>query len=217
MLLFWFMAYRSPLEIRVGLVTNPDTPPFSNRHHPVSCIARCGVARKQDRAAQPQTHSRATTTPRVRRAIQLSEEKNIALAKRYGVFRNGRPAESTSDARMGPTNPRASILTQDDEAIILAYRWRTRLPLDDCLDQLRRLMPKLSRSALYRCLRCRGLGRIGSTASSPPLNSPIGERRSVRRSSISLTSGHLALTGSRDRRPSPAGHLGRVIEQFYIQ
>ena len=32
---------------------------------------------------------------------------------------------------MGPKNPRASILTQDDEAIILAYRWRTRLPLDD--------------------------------------------------------------------------------------
>src|SRR5271166_6621154 len=68
-------------------------------------------------------------------------------------------------------NPRASILTQDDEAIILAYRWRTRLPLDDCLDRLRRLMPKLSRSALYRCLRRRGLGRIGSTASSPPLTS----------------------------------------------
>jgi len=33
-------GYRSPLEIRVGLVANPDTPPFSNRHHPVSCIAR---------------------------------------------------------------------------------------------------------------------------------------------------------------------------------
>ena len=142
------------------------------------------MARKQDRAAQPQTHSRATTTPRVRRAIQLSEEKNIALAKRYGVSRKTiakwKAREFTSDARMGPTNPRASILTQDDEAIILAYRWRTRLPLDDCLDRLRRLMPKLSRSALYRCLRRRGLGRIGSTASSPPLNSPIGERRSTK-------------------------------------
>src|SRR5271166_7028585 len=98
-------------------------------------------------------------TPRVRRAIQLSEEKNIALAKRYGVRRKTiakwKARESTSDARMGPTNPRASILTQDDEAIILAYRWRTRLPLDDCLDRLRRLMPKLSRSLLYRCLRRR--------------------------------------------------------------
>jgi hypothetical protein len=37
-LLFSFMAYRSHSEIRVGLVTNPDTPPFSNHHHPVSRI-----------------------------------------------------------------------------------------------------------------------------------------------------------------------------------
>ena len=27
------------MEIRVGFVTNPDTPPFSNRHHPGSRIA----------------------------------------------------------------------------------------------------------------------------------------------------------------------------------
>jgi hypothetical protein len=44
MLLFSFMAYRSPLKIRVGLVANPDTPPFSNRHHPVSGIARLEFA-----------------------------------------------------------------------------------------------------------------------------------------------------------------------------
>jgi hypothetical protein len=44
MLLFSFMAYRSPLEIRVGLVANPDTPPFSNRHHPVSGIAHSFTA-----------------------------------------------------------------------------------------------------------------------------------------------------------------------------
>jgi hypothetical protein len=40
MLLISFMAYRSPLEIRDGLVTIPDTPLFSDRHHPVSRIAR---------------------------------------------------------------------------------------------------------------------------------------------------------------------------------
>src|SRR5208282_2323102 len=40
-----------------------------------------------------------------RRAIQLSEEKNIALAKRYGVSRKTiakwKARESTSDERMG--------------------------------------------------------------------------------------------------------------------
>jgi transitional endoplasmic reticulum ATPase len=39
MLLISFMAYRSPLEIRDGLVTIPDTPLFSDRHHPVFRIA----------------------------------------------------------------------------------------------------------------------------------------------------------------------------------
>jgi hypothetical protein len=64
---------------------------------------------------------------------------------------------------MGPKNPRSSLLTLPDEAIILAYRWRTRLALDDAHLRLKRLMPNLSRSTLYRCLKRRGLSRIGST------------------------------------------------------
>ncbi len=133
------------------------------------------VARKPGRAAQRRTHSCATTTPRVRRAIQASEEKNTVLAERYGVNRKTiakwKARESSSDERMGPKNPSSSVLTQHEEVIILAYRWRTRLPLNDCHDRLRRLMPKLSRSALYRCLKRRGLSRIGSTAPCPPVTS----------------------------------------------
>ena len=104
-----------------------------------------------------------------------AEEKNIVLAERYGVNRKTiakwKAREFTSDERMGPKNPCPSVLTRDDEAIILAYRWRTRLSLNDCHDRLRGLMPKLSRSALYRCLKRRGLSRIGSTAPSPSLTS----------------------------------------------
>jgi hypothetical protein len=55
--------------------------------------------------------------------------------------------------------------------IILAYRWRTRLSLDDSLVRLRRLMPQLRRSALYRCLERNGLSKIGRTNVSPPLTS----------------------------------------------
>ena len=74
------------------------------------------------RENKTERHNRKHTPARRRRrrAIQLSEEKNIALAKRYGVSRKTiakwKAREFTSDARMGPTNPRASILTQDDEA-----------------------------------------------------------------------------------------------------
>ncbi len=144
------------------------------------------VARKRGRAARRRTHSCATTTPRVRRAIQASKEKNNVLAKRYGVSRKtiakwkGREStsdermgpknpSSNSDERMGPKNPSSNILTDDDEAIVLAYRWRTRLSLNDSHERLRRLMPKLSRSALYRCLKRRGLSRIGPTTASPAL------------------------------------------------
>jgi hypothetical protein len=131
------------------------------------------VARKPSRVARSTTHSCATTTPRVRRAIQASEETNIVLAKRHGVNRKTiakwKAREFISDERMGPKNPRSSLLTPLDEAVILAYRWHTRLALDDAHFRLKRLMPKLSRSTLYRCLKRYGLSRIGSTKTCPPL------------------------------------------------
>jgi hypothetical protein len=109
----------------------------------------------------------------IRRAIQASEETNIVLAERHGVNRKTiakwKARESTSDERMGPKNPRSTLLTLEDEVIILAYRWRTRLALDDAHLRLKRLMPNLSRSTLYRCLKRRGLSRIGPTATCPPL------------------------------------------------
>jgi hypothetical protein len=131
------------------------------------------VARKPRRTARRRTHSRATTTPEVRRAIQASEETNVALAKRHGVNRKTvakwKARDFTSDERMGPKNPRSSRLTLKDEAIILAYRSRTRLALDDAHLRLKRLMPNLSRSTLYRCLKRRGLSRVGSTTTCSPL------------------------------------------------
>ena len=84
---------------------------------------------------------------------------------------NGRPASLRPTSEWARKIPRSSVLTQDDEAIILAYRWRTRLSLNDCLDRLRRLMPKLSRSTLHRCLRRHGFSRIGKTAKCPPVTS----------------------------------------------
>ena len=131
------------------------------------------MTRKPRPATRTRTHSCATTTPRVRRAIQESEEKNIVLAKRYHANRKTiakwKAREFTSDERMGPKNPRPTLLSQEDDAIILAYRWRTRLALNDCHLRLRRLMPKLSRSTLHRCLKRHGLGRIGPTATCPLL------------------------------------------------
>jgi hypothetical protein len=131
------------------------------------------VGRERGRELARRPHGSATTTPSVREAIQASSEKNTVLATRYGVNRKtvakwkGRPF--SSDLQTRPKNPRS--LTLNDEVIILAYRWRTRLSLDDSLVRLRRLMPQLSRSALYRCLERYGLSKIGRTNVSPPLTS----------------------------------------------
>jgi hypothetical protein len=73
-----------------------------------------------------------------------------------------RPANASEKSRS---------LTLNDEVIILAYRWRTRLSLDESHVRLRRLMPQLSRSALYRCLERYGLSKICRTNVSPPLTS----------------------------------------------
>ena len=87
-----------------------------------------GREREQGQELASRTHGSATTTPSVREAIQASKEKNTVLAKRYGVDRKTiakwKARKFSSDMRMGPKIPR-SKLTLDDEAIILAYRWRT--------------------------------------------------------------------------------------------
>jgi transposase len=170
-----------------------------------ACQADLGkkrVRRERDRAPPGRTHGSATTTPRVREAIQESDEKNTVLAKRHNVSRNTiakwKARESTSDERMGQKNPRPKVLTLKDEAIILAYRWRTRLSLDDCLERLRRLMPQLSRSALHRCLERHGLGKIGRTNAPPPLTDDGPYRFEITANEVSI----------------PDGIFGVVVEVF---
>ena len=109
-------------------------------------------------------HGSATTTEAVRRAIQLREESVRALARRYGVsptmVQKWRKRATTADARMGPKEPRSTVLTVDEEAIIVAFRRHTLLPLDDCLYGLQPTIPHLTRSSLHRCLERHSISRL---------------------------------------------------------
>jgi transposase-like protein len=82
-------------------------------------------------------HGSASTTQAVRRAIQHSQESIRALARRHGInpktVAKWRRRTSTSDAPMGPKTPRSTVLSQGEEAIVVAFRKHTLLPLDDCL------------------------------------------------------------------------------------
>ena len=109
-------------------------------------------------------HGSATTTEAVRRAMQLRQESVRALAKRFGVspttVQKWRKRSTTADAKMGPKEARSTVLTPDEEAIVVAFRRHTLLPLDDCLYGLQPTIPHLTRSALHRCLQRHGIGRL---------------------------------------------------------
>ena len=117
-------------------------------------------------------HGSATTTKAVRRAIQASQESVRALARRYGVspttVQKWRKRQTVADQPMGPQQPRSTVLTVDEEAIIVAFRRHTLLPLDDCLYALQATIPHLTRSSLHRCLQRHGLSRLPETEGDKP-------------------------------------------------
>lgn len=82
-------------------------------------------------------HGRARTTQAVRRSIQRSHQTVAPLAERHGVDRKTvtkwRKRATVEDAPMGPTCPRSTVLTPQEEATAVAFRKHTLLPLDDCL------------------------------------------------------------------------------------
>ncbi len=109
-------------------------------------------------------HGSARTTPRIRAELQRSKEKTSILAQRYGLSRTTvtkwRSRTTTADAPMGPTKPKSTVLSPAEEAVIVEFRRRTLLPLDDVIGCLRESIPKLTRSSLHRCLQRHGISRL---------------------------------------------------------
>jgi hypothetical protein len=69
-------------------------------------------------------HGSATTTEAVRRAIQHSQESLRGLAKRYGVnpktVAKRKARSSVSDLPTGPKQPRSTVLSEEEEAVVIA-------------------------------------------------------------------------------------------------
>jgi transposase InsO family protein len=117
-------------------------------------------------------HGGARTTEAVRRAIQHSQESLRALAKRYGVNQKTvakwKKRSSVSDERTGPKDPRSTVLSVEEEAIVVAFRKHTLLPLDDCLYALQATISHLTRSSLHRCLQRHGISRLPEVEGDKP-------------------------------------------------
>src|SRR6202035_4114981 len=117
-------------------------------------------------------HGCATTTEAIRRAIQNSQESLRALAKRYGINQKTvakwKQRETVADLPTGPKEAKSTVLSVEDEAIIVAFRRHALLPLDDCLYALQPTIPHLTRSSLHRCLQRHGISRLPEVEGSKP-------------------------------------------------
>ncbi len=97
-------------------------------------------------------HSIAMTAHTIRAAIQRSQVSATALSREFGInletVAKWRKRETAEDRKPGPEDPRSTVLSEAGEAMVVAFRWHTLLPLDDCLHALQPSIPHLTRSAL---------------------------------------------------------------------
>lgn len=117
-------------------------------------------------------HGRATTTHAVRAATRRSQASIAQLGWTCGVnpktVAKWKRRTSVEDRRTGPREPRSSVLTAGQEAVVVAFRRHTLLPLDDCLYALQATIPPLTRSSLHRCLHRHGISRLPEVGGDKP-------------------------------------------------
>jgi transposase InsO family protein len=109
-------------------------------------------------------HKQATTTPKIRAAIQASTEPAPVLAERFGVTEQTvykwRKRDSVEDRSHTPHRLQTT-LTPAQEAVAVVLRKTLLVSLDDLLAVVREFLnPHASRSGLDRCLRRHGVGNL---------------------------------------------------------
>ena len=95
---------------------------------------------------------------------QRSQASLTTLSRELGInsktVAKWRKRATVEDLKTGPKAPHSTILSESEEAMVVAFRRHTLLPLDDCLYALQPPRPHLTRSALHRCLQRHGISRL---------------------------------------------------------
>ena len=71
-----------------------------------------------------------------------------------------RKRQTVEDQKTGPKEPRSTVLSAQEEAVVVALRRHTLRPLDECLYALQPTIPDLTRSSVHRCLQRHGISRL---------------------------------------------------------
>ena len=140
-------------------------------------------------------HGCATTTHAVRTAIQQSQASLAQLGREHGIkpkaVAKWRKRATVEAMKTGPPQPRCTVLTEAQKAIVVAFRHQTLLPLDDCLYAVQPSVPHLSRSALHRCLQWHGISRL------PDVDGDKPKRQRFKRSAIRQPAGDACIAERR--------------------
>ena len=90
-------------------------------------------------------HGSATTTHAVRAAIQRSQASLATLSRELGInpkiVAKWRKRATVDDLKTGPKAPNSTTLSEAEEAMVIAFRRHTLLPLDDCLYVMQPTIP----------------------------------------------------------------------------
>jgi transposase InsO family protein len=117
-------------------------------------------------------HGCAATTHAVRAAIQRSQASIAELSRTYGLnpktVAKWKKRDGVGDVAMGPKEPRSTVLSKAEEALAVAFRRHTLLPLDDCLYTLQATIPHLTRSSLHRLFQRHDISRLPDVEGSKP-------------------------------------------------
>ena len=130
-----------------------------------------------------------------------SSDSLAVLAERYHLnpktVAKWKKRSSTSDAPMGPKQPRSTSLTPEEEALAVAFRKHTLLSLDDCLYALQPTIPHLSRPGPCTAAFGRhGISRLPDTRDKP-------KRKAFKKYPIGYFHVDIAEAGHRRRPPLP--------------
>jgi hypothetical protein len=106
---------------------------------------------RQDHARRPSSN-KAIASP----LATLSRELGINPKK----VAKWRKRATVEDLKIGPKAPRSTTLSETEEAMVVAFRRHTLLPLDDYLYPLQPSLSHLTQSALHRCLQRHGISRL---------------------------------------------------------
>lgn len=123
-------------------------------------------------------HKNAKTTPAIRAAIQASTDSAPTLMKRYGLsystVHKWRHRDTTEDGSH-TAHRLQTTLNEGQEELVVYLRTQLLLPLDDLLAVVREFIePAMSRSALDRLLRRRGISRLSELKPTPAKPVPKG-------------------------------------------